>query len=125
MPPKKNKILLVDDDPNACYILSTILKLNDFDVVPFTDPELALAGFGKDQYDLLLLDVNMPQMSGFELYKKMKEIDRQAKVCFITNSRPECLQQFRESFPKLAPNCLAEKPASGSDLLAVLKAHLS
>lgn len=101
-----------------------ILKLNDFDVVSFTDPEMALADFGKDQYDLLLLDVRMPKINGFELYKKMRKIDSRPRICFITNHRQEYLHEFSESFPELATNSLADKPASGSDLLEILQAHL-
>jgi DNA-binding response OmpR family regulator len=86
MSPKK-RILLVDDDPNASYILSMILKLNDFDVIPYMDPEKALGDFGKELYDLLLLEVTMSKMNGFELYRKMREMDHHIKVCFMTNYR--------------------------------------
>lgn len=116
--------MLVDEDPNALYLLSMIMKLNDFDVIPFTNPELALASLGKDQYDLLLLDVRMPNMTAFDMYKRMKKIDNRAQICFITNYRQECFQRFRESFPELAPSSLVEKPVSSSALLEILKVHL-
>lgn len=117
------RIMLVDGDPDTCYLLGMILKLNDFDVVPFTDPEQALASFCKDKYDLLLLDVKVPQMGGFELYKKIKKIDNIVRVCFMTNYRQECLQTFRESFPELAPESLVHKPASGNDLMKTLQGY--
>jgi DNA-binding response OmpR family regulator len=117
-------IMLVDSDPNACYLLSMILKINDFEVAPFTDPELALASFGKDQYDMLLIDVKAPDMRGFELFKKIRKIDRRVKVCFITNHRHECMQKFKESFPELAPDSLVDKPVSGNDLLRILQRHI-
>jgi DNA-binding response OmpR family regulator len=115
--------MLVDDEPDVCYILSMILKLNGFDVTPFTDPELALTGFVKDHFYLLLLDVKMPKLNGFELYKKIKKIDKQARVCFMTNYRLEYMQEFREFFPELTSDSLFDKPASGSDLLATLRMH--
>ena len=115
------RIMLVDDEPDVCYILTMILKLNDLDVTPFTDPELALAHFGKGHFDLLLLDVKMPQMTGFELYKKMKKIDNQIRVCFMTNYRLEYMQEFRQSFPDLAASTFVSKPASGSDLISIIK----
>ena len=121
---KKRRILLVDDDPNVSYLLSMIMKLNDFDVMPFTDPDAALAVFGKDQYDLLLLDVEMPKMNGFELYREMKKIDKQVRVCFIANYMQEHVQEFRESFPELGSDNLAEKPTFANDLLKILQAHL-
>ena len=117
----KRRILLVDDDPNITYILGMMLKLNDFDVHPFTDPEAALADFGKDKFDLLLLDVRMPKMTGFELYRKMKEIDRNAKVCFVTSYAKEYLQEFKKSFPELADENFANKPTVTSDLLKIVE----
>ena len=46
----------------------------------------ALSNFKADLYDLLLLDIKMPKMSGIEAYHQMKEIDKKVKVCFITAS---------------------------------------
>jgi DNA-binding response OmpR family regulator len=120
----KGRILLVDDDPNVTYILGMILKLNDFDVYPYTDPEVALADFRKDRFDLLLLDIRMPEMTGFELYRKMKEIDKSAKVCFITDYSKEYLQEFKRSFPELADENFANKPAVPTDLLKIVGAIL-
>jgi CheY-like chemotaxis protein len=121
----KKRILLVDDDPNSSYILSMILKLNGFDVIPYTDPEQALTDFGKDLYDLLLLEVRMSKMNGFELYQKMKQIDRHIKVCFMTNYRRQYLREFNELFPRLTADSLVDKPASGNDLMKILQRHLN
>lgn len=120
----KRRVLLVDNDPNTSYILTMILKLNDFDVSTHTDPEQALADFGKDLYDLLLLEVKMSKMNGFELYQKMKEIDQHAKVCFMTNNRRQYLQEFNKLFPELTTDSLVDKPTSGNDLVKILQRHL-
>jgi CheY-like chemotaxis protein len=112
--------VLVDDEPSACYLLSMLLKLDGFDVVPFTNPELALDGFAKDQFALLLTDVKMPVMSGFELYRTTRRIDGQIEVCFMANERSMHLQEFRKSFPRLSPDCLVGKPSSNRDLVAIL-----
>ena len=118
------RIMLVDGDSDLCYLLSMILKLNEFDVSPFTDVDSALASYQKGHYDLFLLDVGtMPEMSGFELYKKIRKVDSGAKVCFMTNHRQECLQAFKESFPELASDrSLVEKPASSSALMEIITA---
>jgi len=115
----KRRILLVDDDPNASYILTVILKLNDFDVIPYTGPEQALGDFGNGLYDLLLLGVKMARMNGFESYQKMKEIDPHAKICFMTNYRQQSLQEFNKLFPELTSDNLVDKPASGNDLMKI------
>jgi two-component system catabolic regulation response regulator CreB/two-component system response regulator ChvI len=101
-----------------------ILKLNDFDVIPYTDPEQALADFGKDLYNLILLEVRMSKINGFKLYQKMKEIDPRIKVCFMTNYRRQYLREFNELFPELTADSLVDKPASGSDLIKILQRHL-
>ena len=50
----------------------------------FNDPIEALSRFKVKTYDLLIIDIRLPQMDGFELYDKMKEIDNEVKVCFMT-----------------------------------------
>jgi DNA-binding response OmpR family regulator len=50
----------------------------------FNDPLSALSNYKTGLYDLLLLDIKMPHMNGFELYQKIKDMDHQVKVCFIS-----------------------------------------
>jgi DNA-binding response OmpR family regulator len=64
--------------------LREILKDNGFAADSFTDPCLALNHFEAGLYDLLLLDVKMSEMNGFQLYHKMKKVDYRAKACFLT-----------------------------------------
>jgi DNA-binding response OmpR family regulator len=69
----KKSILLVDDQPDIIEILRIGLEDNGLKVDAFTDPELALSSFKASTYDLLLLDVRMPKMNGFELYEQIKK----------------------------------------------------
>lgn len=122
---RTKKILIVDDDPDIVYIFSMLLKLNDYDVYPYTDPEAALTAFPRRQFDLLLLDIKMPVMSGFDLYRKMKIIDENVKVCFMTNHSIEYLQQFRNLFPELADENFCTKPVSGDEILKMVETALA
>ena len=63
-----------------------ILEENGFKVDTFTDPLLALQNFKEQDgmYDIIILDIKMPEMNGFELYRQIKKIDDKAKVCFLT-----------------------------------------
>ena len=70
----KKSILLVDDEADVIEILKVGLEDNGFKVDAFTDPELALSSFKAGTYDLLLLDVRMPKMNGFELYEQIKKL---------------------------------------------------
>jgi DNA-binding response OmpR family regulator len=77
------KILLVDDDPDANLSLSILLRDRGFDVDSFNSPSDALKYFRRNYYDLLVLDVRMPNMDGFELYRAIREVDTKTKICFL------------------------------------------
>jgi len=63
------------------------LEGNGFVVDTFDDPLLALQDFRKDFYDLLILDIRMKKMNGFELYDEIRKIDDKVKVCFLTANK--------------------------------------
>jgi DNA-binding NtrC family response regulator len=95
------KILVVDDERDITSVIKKGLKNNGFEVDTYNDPVLALEKFRADIYDILIIDVKMPKMNGFELYKKIKEIDNKVKVCFLT-AIEYYNDEFRMAFPKLA-----------------------
>ena len=70
MAPKK--ILIVDDEPDITLTLEKGLEQGGYDVQVFNDPLVALSSFKSDIYGLLILDIKMPNMTGFELYRKLK-----------------------------------------------------
>jgi two-component system response regulator ChvI len=73
------KILIVDDEPDIAAAFEMILQMNGFEVGTYNDPILALSDFKPNSYGLALLDIRMPKMNGFELYKKIKDIDSKMK----------------------------------------------
>ena len=79
---KKKRILIVDDEPEITLLFN--ISLDGFMVDSFNDPLLALSKFKQDFYDLAILDIVMPKMNGFELYKEIKKLDSNIKVCFLT-----------------------------------------
>ena len=77
-------------------------------------------------YDLLILDIKMPDMNGFELYKQIKKIDDKVKVCFLTAAGEMDYEQFRkELFPALDNNCYIQKPIENEVLMKRLNRILS
>jgi two-component system, OmpR family, response regulator ChvI len=81
------RILVVDDEPDISLTLKAGLeRVGLFNVDMFNDPELALSSFKPGLYALVLIDVLMPKLSGFELYEQLKKIDPGVKVCFLTAS---------------------------------------
>src|SRR5688500_1820106 len=82
----KNSILLVDDEPDITYAIKNNLEDAGFKVDSFTDPILALNNYKANFYDLIILDILMPKMNGFELYIKIREKDPKVEICFLTAS---------------------------------------
>jgi DNA-binding response OmpR family regulator len=79
------KILIVDDEPDVNLTLKVTLEDKGFIADTFDDPLFALQNFRAGlSYDLLILDVKMPKMNGFELYREIRKINDKVKVCFLT-----------------------------------------
>jgi CheY-like chemotaxis protein len=96
---REKRILVVDDEPDNISVFSIGLEDEGFTVDTFTDPQLALSAFKAKTYDLLILDIKMPNMNGFELYEKVNKIDTKLKVCFLTAFGEGYHEEFRRRFP--------------------------
>jgi two-component system, OmpR family, response regulator ChvI len=111
------KILIVDDESDITSAFDMILQMNGFEVDTYNDPLLALSNFKPNSYGLALLDIRMPKMDGFELYKKIKDIDKKIEVCFIT-AFEDYHEEFKESFPELDDaKYFIRKPKAIEDLV--------
>ncbi len=122
----KPRVLVVDDEPDINLTFKTGLEANGFIVDAFSDPILALSNFKPGVYDLLLLDVRMPQINGFELYEKFRKIDSNVKACFIT-AHDVYSQSLKEIFPASKEMLLSgakgvlRKPISIDDLIETVE----
>jgi len=123
----KRKILVVDDDTDITFTLSSILKERGFEVMSFNDPLLALQHFKPRYYDLVILDIKMPDMNGFELYRQIKRKDNRVKVCFLTavSEFREYEQYKKEAYPKLGERYFIAKPVSNDELIRRVNEMLS
>jgi CheY-like chemotaxis protein len=92
----KRRTLVVDNEPDVTVTLQVGLEEGGgFDVDAFTDPLLALKSYKPNSYDLVLIDIVMPRIDGFELYERLKKIDPNVKVYFLTASEM-AHEEFRE-----------------------------
>ena len=91
-------ILLVDDEPHIRKYVSLILKqLGTPLIVEAGNGEEAIAAYQRENPDLVLMDVNMPQMDGIETLKKLKEIDPNCVVIMLTSlANRETIEQAVE-----------------------------
>jgi response regulator RpfG family c-di-GMP phosphodiesterase len=125
--PSEYALLLVDDEPDITLTLKEGLQHNGFAIVDtFNDPLLALSSYKADFYDMMLLDVKMPKMNGFDLYREIekKESKRNAiKACFIT-AYEIYYESLKKEFPNLNVGCFISKPIEIEDLVRRINAEI-
>ena len=114
----KRRILVVDDEPDITLTLEAGLEtIGLFDVETFNDPESALKSFKPDYYSLVLIDVMMPEMDGFQLYDSLKKIDPDVKACFLTASEMYYGVNRGVEHCALNEELFLQKPISTDDLI--------
>ena len=118
------RILLVDDEPDLRNTIERGLQLSGCIVESEGHPDNVLSKFRPSQYDIVILDVGMPEMDGFELYERLARIDTQIKVCFLTAYDAEYFREFRKRFPRVPEECFLRKPVGIKELLNTVKSQL-
>jgi two-component system, OmpR family, response regulator ChvI len=114
---KKYSVMIVDDEQDITTIFKMGLENNQFIVTTFNDPVEAFSEFRPGLYDLLILDIRMPGMNGFQLYRKIRDVDNKVKVCFLT-AFDESRGELRTSFPFLEEvKCYLKKPITVRELV--------
>ena len=120
------RLLLVDNEPDNTSVLSMGLEDEGFNVDAFTDPILALSNFKPNYYSLVILDINMPKMNGYDLYKEIRKLDNKVKICFLTAS-----ELYNENLRSQTKEILNEvkrfisKPLTIEDLVVKVKKELA
>ncbi len=117
---RKKRVMLVDDEIDVISVLKIVLEDNGFQVDPFEDPLYALRNYKTGLYDLLILDIKMPEMDGFELYDEIKKIDDKVKVCFLTASEMYYSKSRKEKYSLIDKDLFIQKPIENEDLVKVI-----
>ena len=122
---RHKRILVVDDNPDVAFTLRIGLENSDptMKVYSFDSPVTALLEFKPNFYDLLLIDVNMPMMDGFQLTQKLLQKDLNVRVCFMTSGEFN-LDAAREVHPLKSIGCFIKKPISTEQLVRRVRAEL-
>jgi CheY-like chemotaxis protein len=126
---KHKRVLIIDDEPDITLTYKSALEgdyegdSKRFEVYTYNDPLEALLNFKPNFYDLLLIDINLPYMNGFELCEKLLKMDINMRACFI--SAGEVNQEaIREIHPSINIGCFIKKPVTVQDLVKRVKAEL-
>jgi DNA-binding response OmpR family regulator len=128
--PFTKRILIVDNDPDITFTFKKAFdeanRISDktfFHVNTYNDPLIALSEFKSDFYDLMLVDINMNKMNGFDFCVKVLEVDANPKVCFMSAGLIN-LEALREQYPSLSIGCFIKKPVTIENLIRRVKAEL-
>lgn len=116
------RILIIDDDPDITLTFKKGLEMQNqedykiYEVQVYNDPIFALSEFKRDFYDLLLVDINMPKMNGFEFAKAVLALDVNVKLCFMSSGQIN-QEALRELYPAVGIGCFIIKPVTLNDLI--------
>ena len=116
-------LLIVDDEVDITSALKIGLESYGFNIDSYNDPAVALSKFRPYLYSVAILDIRMPQMNGFELYRQMKKIDSGLTVCFFT-AFDLYEKEFEKMFPDIKVKTFFRKPVSIAEMTTSLSALL-
>ena len=121
---KPRNIMIVDDEPDVLLVYKSFLSSEEYNVEVFTDPQEALAYFAKfnyPYYDLAIMDIRMPHINGFQLYQRLKAINKDVRVLFV--SALEIAEELSTLLPEIQNNDILKKPVSKENLLTNVKSR--
>jgi DNA-binding response OmpR family regulator len=110
--------MLIEDEADILILFKMILESDvGVNVDSFTEPFSALNNFRSGLYNLIMIDIVLPKMNGFELYHKIRKLDNKVKICFLTASDMYFEEIRKDTFPELDTNHFIRKPISNEDFI--------
>jgi DNA-binding response OmpR family regulator len=97
-------------------VLERVLGQNGFVVDSYEKSTLALEKFKVHSYDLVVLDIKMPELNGFALYREIKRLDKKVKICFLTAGEMY-YEAYSDIFSSLPRKCFIRKPIGNEELM--------
>ena len=123
-PQQHKRILVIDDNPDIVFTLRVGLESDPtVQVFGYDNPVTALVEFTPNFYDLLLIDVNMPLLDGFQLAQNLVRRDLNVRVCFMTSGEIN-MNAAREVHPLKSIGCFIKKPITAEELIKLIRAEL-
>jgi DNA-binding response OmpR family regulator len=115
------RILVVDDEYDISLTIKIVLEENGFKVDSFTNASEALENVRTGLYDLVILDVKMPEMDGFILYEKIKKLDGKVIICFLTAAGDAYYKILKKRYPTINEDYIIHKPVDNESLIRRIK----
>ena len=115
------RILLIDDERDIVDVIKKGLERKGFEVTGYTDPVEAIRQFKPFHYEVVITDIRMPFLNGFELYRSIRKLDDTVKIFFLTAFEISN-EEAKLAFPKLAPNSFIKKPITTDHLVELIQA---
>lgn len=123
--------MIIDDDPDITLTFKEGIENSNgnedinkrIEVYTYNNSLTALSEFKPNFYDLLLTDINLPNMNGFQLCEKILLVDINVRVCFMSSGEIN-LEALREIYPTLSLGCFLKKPVTMDYLIERIKAEL-
>lgn len=119
----KPRVLLVDDEPDITNVCRRAFEARGYEVDIFNDPVKAGYHFKPEFYDACVLDIRMPEKTGFELARDIWRLDEKAQVCFLT-AFVIYEAEAKKMFKSLKTHCFLTKPMFPSALVDHVEKHL-
>ena len=118
---ERGRILAIDDEPDLTMYCKMALEHYGFEVKTYNDPKEALSNYKPGYYDLVILDIKMPEMDGFELYHEIKKKDANAKICFLTASELYYDEFRKKEYYALEKGLFMRKPIDNDELVSEIQ----
>ena len=117
------RVLVVDDEPDISKSVKIGLQRRGFEVEAFEDPTDAVQHYQAGRYDMLIIDIRMPKMSGFDFVREIKKRDPGVPFAFLTafDIHPD---DFKKAFPGLEPSVILRKPMLSEDLARIVTVEI-
>ena len=109
--------MVVDDEHDLTLFYRMSLEYYGFEVETYNDPKIALSSFKPDYYDLIILDIKMPDIDGFQLYREIKEKDPNVRACFLTASELYHTEFRTNEYRALNKELFIRKPIGNEELI--------
>ena len=119
-----NNIIVIDDDVGTALFFKICLEDEGYQVNIYNDPNSLLEEFDPGIYDLLITDIRMPRINGFELASRIRIMDSKIKICLAT-AFEEYYESIIRTYSDLSFNCIIRKPINKDNFLEIIESRLS